>query len=236
MSRKDDEQNRAEEENVEVKLEMKRRDFLKTLALAGGALAAAPAVQAFAAGKTFEGVVQDRAFNIALPARYSVQEPSLLLNVTLAGGTTTTVSFAAKGAIQLAKTSDPKVAAVSITGLTLSSSSDPLPGLDTGVISAQVPSGTGIGSLNLSTGVLTEHPFPIVVSFERNHGPVTTNVTPLAAQISENPAGARKKCTKKNDVTIPVPATPTLPGSMSRGTIDLGLAPVLSGGVDPHPA
>jgi TAT (twin-arginine translocation) pathway signal sequence len=230
MSRKEDEQNRAEEGNVEVKLEIKRRDFLKTLALAGGALAAAPAVQAFAAGKSFEGVVQDRAFNIALPARYTVQEPSLLLNVTLAGGTTTTVSFAAKGAVHLAKTSNPNVAAVSITSLTLSSSPDPLPGLDTGVISAQVPSGTGIGSLNLSTGVLTEHPFPIVVSFERNHGPVTTQVTPLAARISQSSGGNGAKCTKENDVTIPVSPTPTLPGSTSRGTVNLGLRPVLSGG------
>lgn len=229
MSRRDDEQNRPDAEDTEVKLEIERRDFLKKLALAGGALAAAPAVQAFAGGRTFEGVVQSLAFNVALPATYTVQEPSLLLNITLSTGSTSTVSFAASGSIRLSKTANPNVAAVSIRSLRLTSSPDPLPGLDTGVISAQVPSGTGIGSLNLETGVLNEHPFPIVISFERNHGPVTTNVTPLAARISES-GGTGKKCTKENDVTIPVPATPTLPGSTGRGTINLGLAPALSGG------
>jgi hypothetical protein len=230
MSRKDDEQDRSDEENVEVKLGIKRRDFLKTLALAGGSAVAAFAVQACAAGKPFKGVVPARAFDIALPASYSINEPALVLDVTLSDGGKAALAFAASGSVRLDPTSQPQVAALSLAALKLSSSSNPLSGHDTGVITAQVPARTEIGTLNLETGRLAEHPFPIVVSFERNHSPVTTTVQPLAAQVSERPGGSGAKCTKENDVEVPMPQSATLPGSRSRGTLHLGLTPRLSEG------
>jgi len=209
-------------------MDLKRRQFLKTLGLVGGGLLAysTPMVQASGLGARLQATSAVRFFDVATPAQYSVDEPSVPLDLVVSGRTVT-VDFHAVGSIGLSKTTDPDVSRVQILSLQLQSN-DPNPlgvvGQDDGRLFASVPAKTDIGQLNHKTGVLAETPFPITLTSEKG-GTISTQVQPGKAQVTENTT-TQKKCTKKNDVHIQ--ATPEL---LALGTLQLGLTPsVISGG------
>lgn len=207
-------------------LDLKRRDFLKTLGVVGGGLLAysTPVVQASTAGATAVGTSAVRLFDVATPARYSVSE-TLRLDVSV-DGKPVPVDFHAFGSIELGKTTDPDVSRVQILSLQLQSiDENPLleAGLDAGRLYASVPANTDIGHLNHRTGGLSENDFPINITYENNGGsPISTTVSPSNPVVSERAStdAKQKKCSKKNDVRTPV--TPRVSAS---GTILLGLTP-----------
>jgi hypothetical protein len=212
-------------------LELKRREFLKTLGLVGGGLLAysTPVVQASALGADAQGTNAVRMFDVATPAKYSINEERLTLSISV-DGRAFPVDFRAFGGIGLGKTTDPDVSRVQIASLRLESiDENPLQsaGLDTGRIYASIPANTDIGHLNHQSGKLSENNFPISITYAKNTGgPINSTVSPSNPVISER-AAAQKKCTKKNDVTVPV-----TPRTNALGTILLGMTPttVSSGG------
>jgi hypothetical protein len=237
MSKKhrDDPTNRSQDTGNRTeklsKLRVHRRRFLQALGLlGGGALTSAGSMVAAArASASAPGNV----FDISLPASYDVDEPNEVITVDLDGRPAVPVEFHTVSRVRLDPTSDPDVASVRLVSLQMTSV-DPNPldvvGIDAGVVSAAVAADTVIGQLNLATGTLTEHAFPITISFERNRSPFTTDVQPTRAVVSEtapDPEEAEKepekKCFNDNDVDLGID-TP-LDTGQAFGTISFGLIP-----------
>lgn len=208
-------------------IELKRREFLKTLGLIGGGLLAysTPVVQASGLGASLQATTTVRFFDVATPAQYSINEPSVTLTL-IVDGTAVPVDFQVLGNVRLNPTTDPNVSSVQILSLQFVSN-DPNPllaaGHDDGRLSASVPANTTIGQLNHLTGTLAETSFPITLTSERG-GTVSSQVDPSNPTVTESQT-AQKKCTKKNDVHVS--ATPSL---LAQGTILLGMVPNVSTG------
>jgi len=222
-----DEHDPKEKGEGTLAIDLKRRELLKTLGLIGGGLLAysTPVVQASGLGARLQATTTVRFFDVATPAQYSINEPSVTLTL-IVNGTAVAVDFQALGNVRLNPTTDPNVSSVQILSLQLVSN-DPNPllaaGQDDGRLSAFVPANTTIGQLSHLTGTLTETSFPITLTSERG-GTVTTRVNPSNPTVTESKT-ASKKCTKKNDVHIS--ATPSL---LAQGTIVLGMVPTVSAG------
>jgi len=245
----DDEKDPKGEDALPLQVGMKRRNFLKTLLMMGGGavLYSAPAAKALGAAGAKLATAQ--AVAIALPASYDVAEVNQVFTIDLPSQPAALqIAFAVSGVVTLNRTTDPKVAQVSLDSLTLrSESANPLGalGYDAGRITASVAGFTDIGTFDMSTGTIAEHDFPLTIKFERNYAPWSTFVNPTGATILQNgllsssmaaqqqQQQQQRKCTKKNDVKTPLPGTKPgtdstvkpLPSGTGRGQLSLGMTP-----------
>jgi len=239
MSNEDQKKDGVDRSDKLSGLRLHRRRFLQALGLiSGGVLAnTGPMIKA-ARGAI---AAPPRVFDISLPASYNVDEPSEIITVALNGYPEVPVDFHTVAAVSLDPTSNPDVASVRLVSFTMTSN-DPNPfgvvGIDTGVVTAQVPGNTVIGQLNLADGTMTEHSFPITVSFERNRQPFSSMINPTLAVVTETAQVApaqqttKKKCNKKNDVDLEI-KTPLEMGT-GFGTLNLGMDPSVQT-IEPQP-
>jgi len=251
----DDKKDPKGEETLPLQVGVKRRSFLKTLLMMGGGAVLYSTPAAKALGGAGAKLATANALDVALPASYDVAERNQLFVIDLPSQPAAAqIAFAVTGVVTLNRTTDPKVAQVSLDSLTLQSeSTNPLAalGYDTGRITATVAAFTDIGTFNLESGTIAEHDFAVTIRFERNYAPWDTFVHPTAASILQNGRLAantsaaqqqqpeQRKCSKKNDVKTPLPGTKPgtdpgtkpLPSGTGRGQLSLGMTPkaVVSG-------
>ncbi len=135
-----------------------RRSFIKkTVAISGAALLyLTPSVKVYAGqSKLSPG---GSVFNISLPASYQMSGGTpFVLNFAVSGGPTIPVEFGVSGVIDLLPTATANVATVQMAGVMQSLSSDPLgpAGISCGQLTAEIFTGTTVGTLDLHTGVYT---------------------------------------------------------------------------------
>lgn len=207
------EQGPRDEDSLDMKLTIKRREFLRALGLLGGGaiLYSSPLIKAGAAYGDSAAPPGSATpmLDLDLPARYRVKT-STRLNITV-NDKTVPVDFQVAGEAMLEPVSTKGVANVRLLSMRLTSKLDnPLEkvGMATGRITAQVPAKTVLGTLNLRDGKLAERPLPLTIAFaagaKAGFDTVKTTLQPdKGARITEGKtSGGDAKCTKKDDIDM----------------------------------